>query len=120
MGISLDMEIRKQLGLYLNGSLSLQDFENWFLPAAWDIAPGENHGLDDLIRELQLRLAEASSGHWTENELKDLLRPLAAFFAMNPADGPRTIIPSSGSRIIHSLMTPQWRYVDIGSARVSY
>jgi hypothetical protein len=120
MGISLDLEIRKRLGLYLNGSLSLQEFKDWFLPAAWDIVPGENHGLDDLIRELQLRLAEASSGHWTEKELRDLFRPLATFFAMYPADSPRTIIQSSGSQIMRSWMAPQGMYVDIGYARVSY
>ena len=40
----------------------------------------EEHGsqvAEDLTYDIELRLAEFSGGGWTEEELKDLLRPLA-------------------------------------------
>ena len=73
----LDRQIRLCLANYLAGKSSLREFEEWFVPHALSVV--EEHGsqvAEDLTYDIELRLAEFSSGGWTEDELKDLLRPL--------------------------------------------
>jgi hypothetical protein len=67
---SLDQEIRQQLARYLAGELALADFEGWLASVSWD-EPSE------LAGEVTLRIAEFTSGDWTEDELRARLQPLA-------------------------------------------
>jgi hypothetical protein len=76
MSAELDFEIRRRLGLYLRGDMSLSDFQAWFSPTTWE---NEDVDVSELIGEIRLRLAELSNAHWTEAEFNKLMEPLAAF-----------------------------------------
>lgn len=80
MAIGTDLEIRAALVRDLNGEISLAEFEDWLVPAAWNIEQTGNREATDLAGDIELRLAEFSNGHWTEPELHTKLEPLAASF----------------------------------------
>ncbi len=67
---SLDLEIRERLSRYLNGDLSLSEFQEWFVPVAWEAQGSANDITGDLLNEIELDLAEFTSGHRSEEELR--------------------------------------------------
>ena len=75
--MSVSMKIREELGKYLSGEISLQEFQDWFVPETWDIhKSGDQEGIE-LAREVELRLAEYTNGHRTESELKQMFSRFA-------------------------------------------
>lgn len=64
-----------KLACYLAGKTSLQQFDEWFVPAAWNVTPASDPEAADLVGEIYLRVAEYTNGDWDEEELKGLLRP---------------------------------------------
>lgn len=70
-----DMEIRDQLARYLAGEISLQVFEEWFVSHSWDVNRTGNENAVELVYKIELRLAEFSKGHRTEQEFQNLLLP---------------------------------------------
>lgn len=68
--------IRAALAHYLAGEISLVDFDRWFTPSTWDIERQADPEAEALADEIDLRLAEYTSGHWTEPELRQKLRDL--------------------------------------------
>jgi hypothetical protein len=74
MRISLNLIIRDKLASYLVGELSLEDFEDWFVPESWNVAQTNDQNATNLVYEIELWLAEYSNGHWSEDELKDHLK----------------------------------------------
>src|SRR5687768_10744942 len=87
---SLDVAIREQLARYLRGEMSIAEFEDWFIPATWNVDQVGNDVARELTYEIQLRLAEFSYPHWTEAELKELLIPLVHHYRMRLGDVPRS------------------------------
>ncbi len=77
MQSSLDLNLRDQLARYLTGDVSLDEFKDWLAAETWDL---EQHGnpASTLAIRVKHRLAEQSSGYCTEEDLKHMLRPLAA------------------------------------------
>ena len=59
-----DERIKDNLESLLSGSLSLRDFQLWFADATWDAEP------NDLVDEIDLRVAEYLNGHLVEQELR--------------------------------------------------
>jgi hypothetical protein len=84
MSPSNDREIRRWLAAYLAGEISLSAFEDWFVPATWDLHRSDDPVPNALAGEIKLRLAEFSSGHWTEDELKERLHHLAPRWFREP------------------------------------
>jgi hypothetical protein len=80
MAGAIDLEIRGWLARYLNGDISLHDFEEWFVPLAWSIEQTQNANANELAGEIELRLAEFSNGDWTEAELRTKLEPLVSIY----------------------------------------
>jgi hypothetical protein len=78
MSSPLEAAIRHHLALYLANELSLRQFDEWFVPATWDVDKTGHQPAIELAYEIILRLAEYSNGDCTEADLKKLLRPLAA------------------------------------------
>ena len=76
MEYSLGIEIREKLASYLAGEIPLHCFEDWFVPASWNVVKSKNQADINLVYEIELWLAEFSGGFWNEDELKNLLRPL--------------------------------------------
>lgn len=59
---------------YVDGSLTLTAFEDWFMPETWNLGAGRPTKASKLANEIWLRLAEHDMGHVDEHELKSLLR----------------------------------------------
>lgn len=72
----MELLIRDWLARYLAGQISLGEFHDWFIPATWDLGATGDASARTLAHQVQLRLAEFSSGHWTEEELQRQLAPL--------------------------------------------
>ena len=62
--------LRKQLARYLNGKSSLQQFRKWFDVETWGLAADSDSPVRQLAGEIELRLAEFTSGHLSENDLR--------------------------------------------------
>lgn len=84
MPTPLDSRIRHRLARYLTGDITLRRFDEWFVPATWDVDKSGDQPTIDLTYEIILRLAEYSNGDCSEAQLKDLLRPLVAVPAPAP------------------------------------
>lgn len=68
-----DLEIRAYLSRYLAGTMSLDDFEDWFIPATWDI---ERYGTGAarLAAEVRSALFSIATGEGSEDEFRTLAR----------------------------------------------
>jgi hypothetical protein len=108
MQSSLDIEIRQRLTRYLAGEISLEAFQEWFAPIAWSIPGDENWSTHELVNEIELRLAEFTSGHWTRQELGERLRLALETYTMAAMPEPRT---SSTSELIAAGVTYQLSWV---------
>jgi hypothetical protein len=72
----LDNEIREKLANYLVGKISLEEFEDWFVSASWNVDQSKNQLAINMVYEIELWLSEYSDDFRSEDELKELLRPL--------------------------------------------
>jgi hypothetical protein len=71
----LDTQIRSQIAKYIEGAITLDTFQKWFIPIAWEIEqPEVSIDTVDLVNKIELVLAEYTSEHVTEDELRDELR----------------------------------------------
>lgn len=84
----LDLAIREQLAKYLAGQIPLAALQDWFIPKAWNIDKRGDLLVAELVHGIELRLAEYSSGHWTEDELKRGLQPFLTQYTIRMAAGP--------------------------------
>ena len=69
-----ESEIRDWLARYLAGEIPLEDFEDWFVRRSWNMQEGSPEAAQKLASAIELRLAEHSSGHLTEEKLRGELR----------------------------------------------
>ena len=83
MDFNLDLVIRDKLASYLAGEISLEEFEDWFVPASWNVAQVNNQNAVNLVYEIELWLSEFSDGHWSEDELKNNLCPLVTDYKVD-------------------------------------
>jgi hypothetical protein len=72
-----EIELRARTADYVLGRISLQQYNHWLAPFAWDLQESTDPARD-LAMSLELRLAEFSGGSWTEQELKRELGLIAA------------------------------------------
>jgi hypothetical protein len=82
-----EAKVREKLARYLSKKLSLRKFRAWFVPAAWGVDDSAPQSLRSLVYGIKLRLAEHSSGHWTESDLRDKLASLLSSYVVE-ADTP--------------------------------
>jgi hypothetical protein len=72
-------EVVVKVQRYLTGELSRDELQDWLVPLVWDPDAAElDPQTDDLVNSIQLYLAEFTSGHLTE----DQLRPSPSLWAM--------------------------------------
>ncbi len=69
MSVTLDQEVRAWTSRFVSHDLSAESFAAWYAAMAWD-------NEDDLVSEIGLLLAERSSGHRTDGELRQELAKL--------------------------------------------
>ena len=65
-----ESEIRGWLARYLAGEIPLEEFEDWLVQQIWNMQEGSPEAAQKLASAIELRLAEHSSGHLTEEELQ--------------------------------------------------
>ncbi len=70
---ALETQVRDRLRQYVDGQLTVREFQDWFIPNTWDIDVRLQSPLVSLYGEIELRFAEYTNGHLTEPELRDLL-----------------------------------------------
>ena len=75
MSNSLEIQIQERLRCYVAGNLSLTQFEEWFVPATWDVEQTDDAITAQFTSGLLLLLAEYSNGDWIESEMNRLLAP---------------------------------------------
>lgn len=68
--------MQRYLASYLNREISLSEFRDWFDAETWDLDMEPNTPLGQVVGEIELRLAEFTNGHRTEDELRAMLNPL--------------------------------------------
>jgi hypothetical protein len=73
---SLLSDIRDHLRRYLSHEISLDEFRKWFDVETWDIIDKCPTVTQQLAGEIELRIAEFTNGHRTEEELRNLLQAL--------------------------------------------
>jgi hypothetical protein len=102
MTLPLDLEIRHQLGRYLDREQSLREFVEWWAPRGWDIHRSGDPSAVALAGEVDLRLAEYTNGDWAEADLRRFFRPLVQNYTVNTARP--AVWASSGARLIHQML----------------
>jgi hypothetical protein len=86
-------EIRERLAAYLDGTLSLGDFSGWLYREVWDMTESEPEARA-LAYGVLRRVAERSTAGFSEEELRNELRPLT-----NTVVTRVTLVPPSRSPI---------------------
>jgi hypothetical protein len=98
--------VRTELARYLAGEISLGEFVELFLPLSWTTSAGEEHAVGDLLHEIELRLAEHSNGHLTEDELREHLSRLFERYSVVLTLQPRTTTIQTASSSASTAATP--------------
>lgn len=70
------LEVRKKLSEWFEGRISLDEFEDWLAAQSWDVHKSPDPETARLVYAIELRLAEHSSGHLSQDELRRELAPL--------------------------------------------
>jgi hypothetical protein len=78
-------QISEELARYLNGKTDLDSFEDWIVVNTWNIHLARDPKAEKLAFAIEESLAEYSSGHLSESELKEefralLIKPMPASF----------------------------------------
>jgi hypothetical protein len=113
----VELEIREDLVRYLARDIDLGAFREAFSPNAWDIENRSDAATVDLVREIDLALAEFDHGHWTEDELRARLVPYVTSYRVTLAD---VSVTGSSSSVVTSISgqppgQAQYSSVDIRS-----
>lgn len=90
MTVPLALQIREQLGRVVADRQSLTEFEDWFVPAFWSVEHDLDASTRDLGYEIELRLAEYSNGHWTEDDMRRMFRQLTYRHLVGTQELPQT------------------------------
>jgi len=77
MWMSFGPEITKRLDEYLSDAISREQFEDWFHRATLNLDLQDWPADASLVWAIKLRLAEFTSGHMSEDELRIALREVA-------------------------------------------
>ncbi len=72
----LNTGIQSQLLRYLAQEIPLERFREWFDVTTWDKPELAGSSVQRLAGQIDLRIAEYTSGHWTEDELRSKLAEL--------------------------------------------
>lgn len=68
--------VRQRLTSDIAGKTALGAFNDWFIPATWDIDEWASDDFQKLVHGVKGRLAEFDNGAWTEPELREQLEAL--------------------------------------------
>lgn len=77
MASEIALEIQRHLSRYLDGEIQLHEFEDWFVPALWDIDECTEEGARELAGRIHILIAEFSRGDRTADSLREELGRIA-------------------------------------------
>ncbi len=80
-----ELALREHLANYLADVESPDDFKDWLVGATWGIDETGDRSAIALTYDIKLALAEHSSGHSTEDELRRELQPLVTADVRSPS-----------------------------------
>lgn len=80
-----DFVVREWLAKYVVGELTLKELSQLIVLQSAGMSKADDVSGDSLIPEVELRLAEFSNGHWTEEDLKQFFRPLVQRYSTSVA-----------------------------------
>ena len=66
-------EIKKRLSALLDGSLSIEDFEDWIVAGSWNMHTWSDKATQTLVGAIEVRLAEFHQDHLSDSELREEL-----------------------------------------------
>ena len=92
-----EKEIRRKLLLFLENEVSLDEFEDWFVVGSWNAHREGDPAALRMISAIELMLAEHSSGHLSDTQLRKNMLDLIAI-----QHSTATSLPPH-SFVIHSL-----------------
>lgn len=72
----LDLQIHAWIARYLSGTASLEQFEDWFIPATWEVERSGNLPAAEVATPIRTALAELSADPADELEFRALLASL--------------------------------------------
>jgi hypothetical protein len=75
----MESEIRSQLERYRDREISLEAFQDWFVPLSWDIEKVGEQTAIQLVHSIEGILGEASSANWDRSELREELTRIVPF-----------------------------------------
>ena len=104
-----DLEIRAHLSKFLAGSITLDEFEAWFMTETWNIEQSGSVGAANLAAEVRSALFALTTGEGSEAEFRDMARKKVREVIAIPAPEPKR---SSGAPSIERV---QAEPVRIGS-----
>lgn len=90
-----DYEIRLWLARYLHKEISLDKFEDWIAQHSWNMHLDSDESAQKIAAAIELRLAEHSSGHLPENQLRNELVPFVTTYNAVVHFGNNQEIPAS-------------------------
>lgn len=109
---SIARQMRRKAAAWLAGNVSLNAFSRWVAAKAW-MVPLE---VDEFPAEVELRLAEFTSGHLEKHELREIVTGALHRFELTlPAHG-----APHGPRIVHGSSSPVVRLPGISEARTAH
>jgi hypothetical protein len=74
-------QIRQWLARFLHGEVSLDQFEDWFVQRSWNMHRDSDDASQKLASAIELRLAEYSSGHLSDEQLHNELLPFVTNYS---------------------------------------
>lgn len=100
-----ESEIRNEVARLLLGEIPLDQFEDWFVERSWNAHLDSSVAAQRLAYAIDLRLAEHSSGHLSEEQLRRELRPLVEFYSVSAsfAAEPLEIMTGASNSLIPPL-----------------
>lgn len=63
-------DVQRYVANCLSGDISLSQFRDWFDAETWDLDLQPETPLGQVVGEIELRLAEFTNGHRTEDDLR--------------------------------------------------
>ncbi len=117
-------EIGKKLNVFLDGSTSLDDFEDWLIVTSWNMHTDSSDEAQRLAWAIELNLSEYSSNHLDAEELRVALNDL---IPMNPGVeiirrtliGPDVFLETGSSTVISNFPNSLRPYADMPLAKAS-
>jgi hypothetical protein len=74
----IDLEIYAWIARYLRGAATVEEFEDWFVPATWDVDRSGNSAAREIADAVSGALVELSAGEIDDAHFKSELEALAS------------------------------------------